>query len=230
MKNKLALSFPVLLPFLVLPAAIAGGSGKHTGKTIGKSSAAPQGWQWNVKAGTAYRHFRGVDFRTPVYWITPGGGMSWPFPHLADIGIDTVFADRQYQNGFVFMDDATANPESFLPGTTAYWSYDSAAQVQGGELVFDTGEYVRSSAEVIPGPGDSPDNDGHQTLEAFAPVLEIEALYSITDELRRRTLFDIDPANGNRRATIRRPRGILARGVRLSRIEMKVERAFLVVA
>jgi len=60
----------------------------------------------------------------------PASSVSNPF------GPQTGFADRTYDNGFVFQDINTTNPGAFLPGTTAFWGYNDSSQVQGGNLVF----------------------------------------------------------------------------------------------
>ncbi|MBK8094785.1 MAG: hypothetical protein IPK32_23165 [Verrucomicrobiaceae bacterium] len=52
-------------------------------------------------------------------------------------GPEKGFADRTYDNGFVFQDINTTNPGAFLPGTTAFWGYNDNSQVQGTNLVFN---------------------------------------------------------------------------------------------
>jgi hypothetical protein len=134
----------VLLSCPLLPWAHAGGGGKAPAKSD-RSTPPPSDtgkWRWNVQAGAAYRHFGGVDFQSgslssaallPALRPRLGGGLG----NRSTIGSATDFADRTYQDGFVFKDDDTTRLDSFLPGTTAY---GEAAEGDGetGQLIFNT--------------------------------------------------------------------------------------------
>lgn len=177
----------IVLSFCVLPSAPAGEKSTNSGKA---DSAPPmvsdiRKWQWNVQAGGAYRHFGGVDFQTgslsaagllPVLRPRLTGGRGDSAASLG-IGPTTGFADRMYRDGFVFMDDDTSSADSFLPGTTAYWGYQSATQVQDGRLNYHGGEYATSASrdDQTSLPGDWSDD-----LDGFAPVVEIEALLPLS--------------------------------------------------
>jgi hypothetical protein len=177
----------VLLSCPLLPWAHAGGGGKAPAKSD-RSTPPPSDtgkWRWNVQAGAAYRHFGGVDFQSgslssaallPALRPRLGGGLG----NRSTIGSATDFADRTYQDGFVFKDDDTTRLDSFLPGTTAYWGYQSASQVQGGSLHYRGGT-TRSSQQQESEASFAEDWSGD--LDGFAPVLELEALRLLTPHL-----------------------------------------------
>ncbi len=48
----------------------------------------------------------------------------------------TGYADRDYVDGFVYMDPGTADPETDVPGLTWYWGYESPAQYIGDAVLF----------------------------------------------------------------------------------------------
>lgn len=87
------------------------------------SSAEPAacGISWRVGAGASYRTMGGIRFDTDSFsasatlpQLVPASSVSHPF------GPETGFADRTYNNGFVFQDINTTNPGAFLTGTTAF--------------------------------------------------------------------------------------------------------------
>lgn len=95
------------------------------------------GITWRVGVGSSYRSMGGIRFDTGSFsgsavlpQLVPSSSVNNPF------GPETGFADRTYDNGFVFQDINTGNPGAFLPGTTAFWGYNDNSQVQGGNLVF----------------------------------------------------------------------------------------------
>ena len=133
---------PCLTLGLALPASPchAGTTCKQTG-TSPPGSVAP-GWEWRLSAGPAYRHFGGVDFDTgfystaamfPVLVPQLSAGRADSLEALG-LGSTSAFADRTYGDGFVFMDDNTSAPNSFLPGTTASWGYQNDSQVQSCQV------------------------------------------------------------------------------------------------
>jgi hypothetical protein len=92
---------------------------------------------WRFGAGAASRSLGPVKFNTGWYsqasdvrQFLESSSSTTPF------GPATGYADRVYLDGFVFRDINTENPNSFLPGTTAYWGYVNDSQVQNGNLVF----------------------------------------------------------------------------------------------
>jgi len=92
---------------------------------------------WRMGFGSSYRIMGGVQFNTgsysslqPLPQLVPSGSVSEPY------GPASGFADRTYDNGFVFQDINTGTPGAALPGTTAFWGYNDNNQVQGGNLVF----------------------------------------------------------------------------------------------
>lgn len=74
------------------------------------------------------------------------------------IGSLSSYADRDYDDGFVYMDPGTANPQSIVPGVTWYWGYDSASQVSGGQISFHRQGGVSQSMQTLvdePADGDA---------------------------------------------------------------------------
>jgi hypothetical protein len=147
------------------------------------------GWEWQVGAGPSYRSLGGVDFRSDSYSSSaflPRLRPSISVRHSegsqgSDVGPVDSFADRRYRDGFVFIDDNTTNPESFLPGTTAYWGHVSDSQVQDGSLRYSGGDYRTLS--FLSG-GSSSDADWSSDLDGASPVFELGAFYPVTGHLR----------------------------------------------
>lgn len=61
----------------------------------------------------------------------------------------TGYANRKYDDGFVFIDPGTADPESYIPGLTWYWGYQSDSQYQNGELAFHGGQSDRHTIQTL---------------------------------------------------------------------------------
>ncbi len=97
------------------------------------------------------------------------------------LGSTSAFADRTYGDGFVFMDDNTSAPNSFLPGTTAHWGYQNDSQVQSGSLAYHGGEYATTDASsgstTLPGARDA-------GLSGASLALQLDALLTLNDRLR----------------------------------------------
>ncbi|HWB02506.1 MAG TPA: hypothetical protein VG796_05730 [Verrucomicrobiales bacterium] len=177
-----------LLLFVSVRSGAAGGGGKSSAKSVSPGQGSP-GWQWSGSAGIGYRNLGGIDFNTgwnssaallpPLQSQTPGGRPS----RIEDltVGSETAFANRTYLDGFVNIDGSTENPNSFLPGTTAFWGYQSDAQVQDGNLRFNGGEYATS---VSSADSSTQSGDWSSDMEGLTPVLELQALYSLSPELR----------------------------------------------
>ena len=142
----------------------------------------PKKFQLRIEIGAAYRTFGDVKFNTGSYsrpsdipQLLPSGSSSELY------GATTGFADRTYADGFVFRDINTANPNSFLPGTTAFWSYQQNAQVQGDSLAFHGSGLSSSLSQQtasMANPGWKEGDNG-----AAAPVLQICLSYPITESL-----------------------------------------------
>jgi len=164
-------------------------AGADMEKDASVSASRPNtGWKWNLGLGTAYRQLGDIDFRSGSYSSTmplppfPGGSSAGIPRSVADLGVGPLgsFADRTYLDGFVFIDAQTANPSSFLPGTTGNWGYSSNAQVSNGSLTFSGGEFTTSSLQSSQLSSLSGWSDD---LEGASPVLELEGLVSIRDDL-----------------------------------------------
>ena len=52
-----------------------------------------------------------------------------PAPAIGDLG---AYADRTYDDGYVYIDPGTADPGSLAPGLTWFWGYDDAGQYDAG--------------------------------------------------------------------------------------------------
>ena len=91
------------------------------------------GWEWNISVGPSVRNIgslkinagsRSGDFILPSL---VGESSLVPPP----IGEEDEYGDRFYDNGYVRQDEGTS-----ADGSTWYWGHDSAAQVQGDNLMF----------------------------------------------------------------------------------------------
>ena len=117
-----------------------GGSLSSAGKQPANGKDYPKGpvqkrgeWERRLSADPSYRSLGGVDFRSDFYSspaFLPRLPPSILVRHSEGIrgsGVGPVdsFVDRRYRDGFGFIDGNTTNPESFLPGTTAYWGHVS---------------------------------------------------------------------------------------------------------
>ena len=142
--------------------------------------------QWNFRIGAAYRNLGNIDFDSGAY-STPGllptlqpalgpGGAS----NISGLGVGALgsFANRTYLDGYVFIDGATADPSSFLPGTTAYWGYQSDSQVRDGSLYFSGGKYSTSSSQSVTS---STPSDWSSGIDGASPVLELEGRLRLDD-------------------------------------------------
>lgn len=142
--------------------------------------------QWNFSVGTAYRHLGNINFSSGAYSNTGflptlqpalGAGLPGSFQELGIGSLDS-FANRSYRDGFVFTDGATADPSSFLPGTTAYWGYQSGNQIRNGSLYYSAGDYRNSSSKAS---NSSTPSDWNSGINGASPVLELEGLIPLDD-------------------------------------------------
>ena len=120
----------------------------------------PAAWA-EFPAGTAPWEFRiGPVFRTDtqlqVDWSV-GSVASRTSPYYtsqssgnAQIGPVNGYANRDYEDGFVYTDPGTADPETDVPGLTWYWGYDNAGQFTGDAVQFHSGPIAEYRVEGLP--------------------------------------------------------------------------------
>jgi hypothetical protein len=150
-----------LLALLTLPA-LAGGP-----KSLLQSSG---DWEWSISSGPSIRNvgmlqvnagYRSTAAMVPSFV----GNDSQTMP---PIGEEDAFADRFYDDGFVRRDAATA-----ADGTTWFWGYDNASQVQGDQLSYSaTGaqstrrdSYSRRTFRPL----------SRDSLRGFSPHIQVDA-------------------------------------------------------
>ncbi len=185
--KSLSLSWIGLIQAFVMLSSQSANAGPEAKDSI--SQPKPQSSrsiQWNFRVGAAYRHLGDIDFNSGAYsspGLLPslqpvlGAGRASGIDGLG-VGSTDTFADRVYVDGFVFVDGATADPTSFLPGTTAYWGYQSDNQVRNGSLYYSGGEYSTSSSQSS---NSSTPSDWSSGIGGASPVLELEGLLPIDD-------------------------------------------------
>ncbi len=168
----------ILLMGLISPLHLLAGEFSSKGGIVSTGS---DGWRWSIRQGAAHRSLGDISFNSgsfsnvsvlPPAMLGPSAGMVTRIEDLG-IGPTNAFADRTYLDGFVFIDSQTANPASFLPGTTAFWGYDSNSQIVGDNLFFSGGSYTTFSATALRTVSDSDWND---EIDGAAPVIELEVL------------------------------------------------------
>lgn len=141
-------------------------------------------WIFRFGLGAAYRGLGDIGFETGSYSraaLLPSLRMSaWGGPGGA--GAVDAFANRTYADGFVFLDDNTARPGSFLPGTTAYWGYENASQVRGGSLFYTApGSSSTAASSTSRSRDPVPFTDD---LDGVSPVLQFDVVYDLTQDLK----------------------------------------------
>lgn len=89
---------------------------------------------WSLSIGPAYRHLSGTKYRggTRSRLLDIPSFVGGDSLYVPPIGPGTEIGDRDYDNGYVYMDGATAND-----GTTWYWGHASDSQVSDGNLAFN---------------------------------------------------------------------------------------------
>jgi hypothetical protein len=160
--------FRILLPGLLVIAAEPSSAGDAKSAV---ASASGSDWQFSISAGPAWRQVGEV--RVSGGYRSGGltlpslvGGNSLVTPPIGD---PATYADRTYDDGYVYQDAGTPND-----GYTWNWGYNQASQIQGDQLVFSaTGsQSVYSESRSAPGAGTS----GSRDLEGLAPHLQIDAV------------------------------------------------------
>ncbi len=130
-----------------------------------------------VEVGAAYRTFGDITFDTRSRSAASFLPSIFTTDSLrAPYGSRSGFADRRYDDGFVFRDINTATPAAFLPGATAFWGYQSNSQAQGDALFFH-GHGTSSSLSERSDPR-SGWTDGNNA--SASPVLQISLDYPIS--------------------------------------------------
>lgn len=140
------------------------------------------GSHFRISVGAAYRSIDGVEFHTG----SRSGRERLPFPASAlrgmrsRAGAASGYADREYENGYVFQDEGTAKD-----GGTWYWGYDEASQLSGdGDARFLTfqgqGDSIRRESRSLsnrdPGAWET-DGDG------AVPVIQLDWGYDLSPGL-----------------------------------------------
>ena len=140
---------------------------------------------WRIGAGAAWRRFDGVKFSSGSF--SPGFArnifsLAQRGQRSGRVGSSGSFADRLYDDGFVFTDAATRNPNSFLPGTTSNWGYNNDSQVSGGNLTYrgDGGSRTQVSKQSSESGASWAEDD----IDAASPVINIDVLYPVNETLR----------------------------------------------
>jgi hypothetical protein len=92
---------------------------------------------WRVSGGFMHRSLGDLNWRTGTRsapaLVTIGPGSNTP--GIDSIGPADAFANRTYNDGFVFQDGGTSDG-----GDTWYWGYDEASQVSGDTISFHGGD------------------------------------------------------------------------------------------
>ncbi len=171
---------------IFFPVSFAAAGQESSKSALASQTSGTGPIQWNFRVGAAYRHLGNIDFNSGAYsnpgllpTLQPALGAGLP-GSLQDLGIGGLgaFADRSYRDGFVFIDGATADPSSFLPGTTAYWGYQSDNQVRNGSLYYSGGDYATSSSKNS---NSATPSDWSSGINGASPVLELEGLVPLND-------------------------------------------------
>lgn len=94
---------------------------------------------WRLSAGPMFRTIDGIEIRPGAYagaGMVPNMGANRGSRINSLAGPANAYANRFYDDGFVFIDPGTGNPLSPLPDSTWFWGYQSAAQRSGATLMF----------------------------------------------------------------------------------------------
>ncbi len=152
-----------------LPAALFALSPVFAGDA--KSPATSGGdWEFSLSAGPAVRTLGQVKINSGYR----SGGVLLPSLVGSDsltvppVGDATAYADREYADGYVRQDSGTS-----FDGTTWYWGYDDAAQIQGDRLVYRATGFQSIRGDVAGAPNAGPASKN--TLDGVAPHLQFDA-------------------------------------------------------
>lgn len=132
--------------------------------------AAAGDWEWSISAGPSIRNVGKLQvnsrYRSTI-GIIPSfvGTDSLTVPPIGD---ENLNADRFYNDGYVRQDAGTP-----VDGSTWFWGYDNASQVQGDQLVYSaTGaQSIRRDAYNVPPTGPF----SRDSLRGVAPHIQIDA-------------------------------------------------------
>lgn len=127
-------------------------------------------WEWSVSAGPSIRNVGKLKVNAG-YRSTTGiipsfvGSDSLTVPPVGD---ENAAADRFYNDGYVRQDPGTPGD-----GSTWFWGYDNASQVQGSQLGYSaTGaQSIRRDAWRVPSSGPF----SRDSLRGFAPHIQVDA-------------------------------------------------------
>lgn len=162
--KQIHLGAPACMLFLLPSCPALAGGAKH--------DAVPSGgdWEFSISAGPAYRKIGEV--KTNAGYRSGGlalpsfvGGNALITP---PIGETTAPFDREYNDGFVRQDAGTPTD-----GSTWNWGYDSASQVQGGQLVYQATGFQSVYSDFQSAPASGPSRRGD--LEGIAPHIQFDA-------------------------------------------------------
>jgi len=156
----------LLAALLLCPSATAL-AGDAKGASVAPSSG---DWEFSISAGPAMRNMGQLKinsgYRSGGFALPPlVGSDSLTVP---PIGPDGAIGDREYNDGYVRQDGGTP-----VDGTTWYWGYDNASQVQGDSLV-----YTATGFQSILGGASSAPNGGaysKDSLRGVAPHIQFDA-------------------------------------------------------
>lgn len=134
---------------------------------------------WKITAGAAYRSLGGIHFDTgshsPAFALPRLGRSGGQYP-----GAIGGFADRTYNDGYVFKDDGTGDPNSLFPELTWYWGYQNDAQVSGDSLLFHTTGIVNAFSQSK----SRQNGDWDDEAQSAAPYLEAGYFFDLNPQLR----------------------------------------------
>lgn len=126
-------------------------------------------WEWSVSVGPSYRNVGSIkanlgyrSHSVPLPTFVGTDSLTVPA-----IGTESTYADRFYNDGYVRQDPGTS-----IDGSTWFWGYDNAAQIQGGQLVYSATGAQSIRRETTP--TSSLGSSYRNTLQGFAPHIQID--------------------------------------------------------
>jgi len=129
--------------------------------------------KWTISAGPMLRSMRGVSFQTGTHSTVPqpetGSGLS-------HVGSESEYANRQYDDGYVYVDAGSDND-----GTTWHWGYDRASQVHGDNLLFHA---IDGHEQTFDFTGDSGANWKQQGFEEAGMRISISRVLKTVGKFR----------------------------------------------
>ncbi len=140
-----------------------------SGGDVTPASVITDGWEWSVSVGPAVRNIgalkinagsRSAGILLPS--LVGSGSLVAP-----PIGETDAYAERMYEDGYVRQDAGTS-----ADGSTWYWGYESAGQIQGDSLLFS----ARGSESVVRGDVANPGRGAYSrdSLAGFSPHLQLD--------------------------------------------------------